>query len=115
MIRTASYRRWRKRRKPTGPAPKLLPMGVYGVGYRPSHFTDKVFDVATMQQLTPHNDDLWFAATRRKDVPAKIVACRRGVDLKPAGPRLSRRNLRGRNDQEIARVEKALGWPNGHK
>jgi hypothetical protein len=115
MIRTASYRRWRKRRKPTDPMPNLLPLGVYGVAYRPSHFTEQVFDVATMKELTPHNDDLWFAATRRKDVPARIIACSRGVDIKTTGPRLASRNLRGRNNEAIKKLEEAVGWPNGNK
>ena len=113
MIQRSPYRSWRKRRKPTGPLPYLLPMGVYGVAYRPSHFTDQVFDITAMKELTPYNDDLWFAATRRKDVLAKITACSKAKALRAHGVRLSRLNLNGRNDLAIQKLDAAMGWPTG--
>jgi|GEM_PF-4823025 len=109
----ARYRRWRKTRKATAACVNMLPLGVYGVACRPCHFTDRIFDLETMRRTTPRNDDLWFAATRRADVPVRIVTGKAGRGLKAPGPRLARRNLRGENDRAIARLQQELGWPHG--
>ena len=110
-IAARPYRAWKKTRGETKPSLDMLPLGVYGVAWRPNHFTDRVFELATMRRTTARNDDLWFAATRRQCVPVRVVDGERGRALNPPGPRLSRRNVRIENDRAIARLQRELGWP----
>lgn len=102
------YRQWPLApRKHTGPDRQLLPTGVGGVIYPPRCMKPLAFDLELLQRLSLPNDDLWFAATRMVDVA--VVPGAKPRDCKIGGPRLSRRNLKGRNDMIIKALEDYFG------
>lgn len=96
----------------------LLPTGVHGVIYSPRCLKQEAFDIDKLRELAWANDDLWFAATRATDAVVIPMAEKfRGSGMR--GPRLSRRNLRGRNDQIIRALAEHFGnqvpWINPDK
>jgi hypothetical protein len=91
-----------------GPERSLVPTGVHGVLYPPGSLRPEAFDYNKLRQLSLPNDDLWFAVTRTSDpVIIKRSGNPRNVGIR--GPRLSRRNLRGRNDQIIRALTDHFG------
>jgi len=106
------YKHWRKLQGNHyyPPAKSVLPLGVGGVAYRPRFFRDDVFDVDTMRILTPTADDLWFAATRRQDVFARVIPGGKRVrKIRNPGPKLVSMNFHGQNDIAIAALARHYG------
>lgn len=103
------YRNWSLvRGKQRGPNPAFVPTGVHGIIYPPGCFKDEVFNFDKLRELSLPNDDLWFAAMRTTP-PVTIRLHGKIRSMKIHGPRLSRRNLRGRNDQIIAALHREYG------
>jgi hypothetical protein len=99
------YRAWPLvKRRFVAPDRALVPTGVHGIVYPPGCLRDDAFDVDALRQLSWENDDLWFAATRAMDAAVVDMGCKvRKAGIK--GPRLSRKNLRGRNDRIAKRLK----------
>jgi hypothetical protein len=91
-----------------GPLRMLIPTGVHGVIYAPGSLRPEAFDVGLLKRLSLPNDDLWFAATRATN-PVIFKPGGVPVDRKIRGPRLSRRNCRGRNDIIIGALTRHFG------
>lgn len=108
------YNKWALVKHPAGPSDSLVPTGVHGVLYPPDSLRPEVFDMDLLRRYSLPNDDLWFAVMRRRD-PAVV---QRGGELgnrRLRGPRLSRRNCRGRNDKIIRGLAERFGpWAPWH-
>ena len=103
------YNKWGViKKKHTGPDRMLVPTGVHGVLYPPDSLRDDAFDFDKLKRLAWANDDLWFSATAAMEA---VVVERGGspASCRLRGPRLSRRNCRGRNDVIIKALAEEFG------
>ena len=113
-ITSLPYRQWKRvKGKDTLPSGDMLPTGCFGIVYRPSFFSPTTVDVDLMLKTAPTADDLWFAATRKADIKARVIrATSKPFERLRCGRQLTRTNYhRGGNDAAIAKLSAAGLWP----
>jgi len=104
-----SYREWPLiKAREFGPSDELLPTGIHGVLYPPGSLKEQAFDLDALRKVALPNDDLWFAATRKK-APMLIARGGKFRGRRIRGPRLCRANCRWRNDRIIQNLHGYFG------
>jgi len=102
------YNKWQLVKWHTAPDPRLITTGVHGVLFPPNSLRPEAFDLPLLQRYSLPNDDLWFSVMRKKS-PMVIQRGSRFQSRNIRGPRLSKRNCRGRNDTIIRSLADRFG------